>query len=67
MIGGYHPWFHEELKRRVVALRAERAESLISGAAAGDFADYRYAVGFGDGLNAALDIADEIRAEQEKA
>lgn len=66
MIGAFHPWFHEELKRRIEAVKAERAASLMQGAA-GDFADYRYAVGFGDALSTALDIANEIRAEQENA
>lgn len=66
MIGGHHPWFTEQLKLRVEAMQAERARSLMGGAA-GDFADYRYAVGFADGLDAALAIANEIRAEQEKS
>lgn len=66
MIGGFHPWFCEELNRRIAQRRAERAMSLASGAA-GDFADYRYGVGYLDGLQAALDVADEIRKEQEAA
>lgn len=66
MIGGYSPWFCEELTCRVAKERAERAMSLANGAA-GDFADYRYAVGFMDGMELALTIADEIRKEQEAA
>lgn len=66
MIGGYSPWFIEELKRRVEAYRCECSDEVISGGAA-DFAHYRYAVGFNDGLKQTLIIADEIKQEQDRA
>lgn len=65
MIGAYHPYFHEELIRRVVKESLERAEDLGNGAA-GDFADYRYAVGFIAGLKLSLEIAEDIRRECDK-
>ena len=66
MIGGYHPYFHEEFKRRVESKRQERLESLALGAC-GDFADYRYAIGFFGGLQEALDLAEDIKKEQDAA
>ena len=66
MIGGYHPWFHEELERRVLADKTDKALSLAAGAA-GDFADYRYACGLLAGLDLALEIAGEIKKELDAA
>ena len=66
MIGGFHPWFSDELTRRIEGKRLERLESLSLGAC-GDFADYRYAIGFFDGLKEALEIANDIRKDQEAA
>lgn len=65
MIGGYNPWFNEELSRRIEKERVVRAQSLMAGVA-GDFADYRYAVGFNDGMALVLTIADEIKREQDR-
>jgi hypothetical protein len=65
MIGGYTPWFHEELARRVEKLIHEREDSLGRGAA-GDFADYRFACGFFDGLRTAMELADEIKQDVER-
>lgn len=61
---GSHSWFHGQINERLARLRAERAFSLAQGAAS-DFADYRYGVGYLDGLQVALDIADELKKEQD--
>lgn len=66
MIGGYHPWFHQELQRLVEVERREKAEDMARGAC-GDFADYRYAVGYVDGMNRVLELADDIRKKQDPA
>ncbi len=66
MIGGYSPWFSEELVRRVARERAERAEIVINGGCQ-DYADYRYAAGFFEGMQRVIEIADDIRKEQEAA
>lgn len=66
MIGGYSPWFNEELSRRVLQKKIDKSMELGDGFAA-DFPDYRYAVGFIAGMLEALDIADEIKKEQEAA
>lgn len=66
MIGGYSPWFCEQLASRVMQRWVERSASLAMGAAQ-DFADYRYAVGYLQGLKDAIEIADDIRKEQEGA
>lgn len=65
MISGYAPWFHEELKRRVEKDCVDRAVQLGQGMA-GDFADYRYAVGFIAGQKYALDLAEEIKQETDR-
>jgi len=62
VIGGYHPFFHQELERRVTADRVERMTE-IGGGLCEDFAAYRYAVGFLDGLNHALVLAEEIKKD----
>lgn len=59
------PWFHDELIRRITKERSDRAESLATGLC-GDFPDYRYAVGFCAGMQFALEIADEIKREQDQ-
>lgn len=66
MIGGGNPWFHEELQRRVLKDKIEKSVELGDGLAA-DFADYRYACGVIAGMSLALDIAEEIKKEQESA
>ncbi len=66
MIGGNYSWFKAELTKRVEAERLSRAESLARGAAQ-DFADYRYGVGFCDGMALAIEIADEITKEMDAA
>ena len=65
MIGGYSPWFSQELEKRVAHERGERLETMGNGFC-GDFADYRYAIGFLDGMRRALEIAEDIRKEQEQ-
>ena len=65
MIGGFSPWFSDEFARRVVHERGERLEGMGNGFC-GDFADYRYTVGFLDGMRKALEIAEDIRKEQEQ-
>ena len=44
----------------------ERAKTVIGGFCQ-DYADYRYAAGFFEGLNKALEIAAEIKKEQDRA
>jgi hypothetical protein len=63
-IGGPN-WLEEELGKRVAKERSEKAESLLTGLC-GDFADYRYAVGFADGMQRVIEIAEDIRKEQER-
>ena len=65
MIGGYNPWFIEELSRRVEQERLEKSGDLGRGAA-GDYADYRYEVGFIAGMAHVLTIADEIKKEMDR-
>lgn len=65
MLGGYNPWFIEELNRRANAMRQDRLEALGAGGC-GDFADYRYGVGFFDGLQMTLTLADEIKRELDR-
>jgi hypothetical protein len=65
MIGGYHPWYHEEILRRIRIERTKKSAELGEGYAQ-DFADYRYGCGVIEGLRMAQDIADEIKTEQEK-
>ena len=66
MIGGYHPWFHEELVRRVTKDKVEKAIDLSRGAAP-DYPAYQYACGLLAGLDLALEIAEEIKKDIEKA
>lgn len=66
MIGGYNPWYIQELKTRIANECVDKSIELGQGMA-GDFADYRYAVGLLDGLRLASDIADQIKQEQDKA
>jgi hypothetical protein len=62
VIGAYHPFFHEELERRVTTDRVERMTDL-AGDICPDFAAYRYACGFLAGLNHALVLAEEIKKD----
>ena len=62
MIGGYHPFFHQELIRRIAKDRAEKAATLGERYAQ-TWEDYHYGCGVIAGLQAALDIADEIKRE----
>lgn len=66
MIGGHQVYVFDELARRIAVKRQERMESLAAGTCS-DFADYRHAVGFFDGMSEALAIADDIRKEQDRA
>lgn len=65
MIGGSF-WFAEELQSRVLKEKIEKSMELGEGLA-GDFPDYRYACGVIAGMSLALDIAEEIKKEQEAA
>lgn len=62
MIGGYNPWFHEELKRRLEARVIERAEALISGTIP-DYPGYREECGRAAGLREAIETAEELMGE----
>ena len=64
MIGGGSNWFAEEAKRRIEADQTDKRAGLGNGDA-GDFADYRYGVGFIAGLETAKDFIDQIIKEQE--
>ncbi len=66
MIGGFHPWYHEELVRRLSIERTQKSSELGQGFAQ-DFADYRFGCGVIEGLRLACDVADEIKKEQERA
>lgn len=66
MIGSYNSYFHEALKARIEKDRLERADGMARGMC-GDFADYRYAVGFVDGMNRVLELADDIKKEHDAA
>lgn len=66
MIGAYHPFFHDELIRRIEARRQDR----LGGMARGDcmtFDEYTRGVGYFEGLDDALEIADEIKKEHDRA
>lgn len=62
MIGIYSPGFHEELNRRVIAERLDKAIDLARGAAP-DYPAYQHACGILAGLELALDIANEIKKD----
>jgi hypothetical protein len=66
MIGGYHPWFHEELARRCHAEQSERAGELGLAAGIPDYPTYRERVGLIAGLQRALEIADEIKRDLDR-
>jgi hypothetical protein len=59
-------WFADELIRRIKADQEDKSMGLGRGDA-GDFADYRYGVGFIAGQECALDFIEQILKEQEKA
>jgi len=65
MIGGYHPWFGEELLRRTDAARSERAAALGQGTCS-DYGAYRYECGVIEGMRLATEIADEIKREMDR-
>ncbi len=64
MIGGNPHWFVEEMTRRVAQERDGRAEVVLNGLVA-DFADYRFAVGFLEGMQFALGIAEDIKKDMD--
>jgi hypothetical protein len=66
MIGGNPHWFVEEMTRRVAKERADRAEVVLNGMCQ-DFADYRYAAGFFEGMQKVIEIAEDIRKEHDAA
>jgi hypothetical protein len=65
VIGGHPLWFQEELTRRAKAEQAERAQSLGRGDAL-DFAQYQHGVGYIAGLEAAIDISEQIKKEMDR-
>ena len=54
------------MTRRVAIERAERGEIVLNGGCQ-DYADYRYAAGFFAGMQQAIEIAEDIRKEQDAA
>ena len=66
MIGGYHPWFHEELARRCQAEQFEKAGELGRGDGVLDYPTYRERVGLIAGLERALEIANDIKMELDR-
>jgi hypothetical protein len=56
--------FHGKLEKEIATALIERSQSIVNGAC-GDYAAYRYQVGYLEGLNDALKIADAIAAEDE--
>ena len=56
--------FHALLEERVTKAVESRAQSLASGSAA-DYAEYRFSVGYVQGLSDALKLCDEIEKENE--
>ena len=66
MIGGYHPFYHDELIRRCRAEQAEKADELGRAAGIPDYPTYRERVGLIAGLERALEIADEIKRELDR-
>jgi len=66
VIGGYSPWFSEELVRRVTEEKIGKAVDLATGAAP-DYAAYQYACSLLAGLDLALDIAEGIKKAIEAA
>lgn len=66
MIGSFSPWFCDELDRRVLGNKTEKALELAQGAAP-DYPAYQYACGLLAGLDLALEIAGEIKKELDAA
>ena len=66
MIGGNPHWLVDEIGRRVAKERAERGETVLNGMCQ-DYADYRYAAGFFEGMQKVIEIAENIRKEQDAA
>ncbi len=64
MITGSSQWLYDEIIRRVEIDRAEKAVQIGEGYCQ-DYADYRYSVGFLAGMKHALEIAEDIKKEQE--
>ena len=66
MIGGNPHWFLNEMRGRVAKERAERGEIVLNGGCQ-DYADYRYATGFFEGMQKVIEIADDIKKEFDAA
>jgi len=66
MIGGYNPWFIEQLQMRLGKERVEKAVQLGGGLAI-DFSDYRFGCGVIFGLELASTMIDELKQEIDKA
>jgi hypothetical protein len=65
MIGSYAPFFIDELVKRVTEAKINRAVGLATGSA--DYPTYKYECGLMAGLDLALEIADEIKRDIDKA
>lgn len=65
MIGSISPWFIEEFSRRIQSRGAEKLNEMSQGMCA-DYAHYKEVCGQIAGLNEAIEIADEIRREQDQ-
>lgn len=64
MIGGYNPWFIDEVTRRARRRGADILGEMGQGLCP-DYAGYQRMVGEVAGLEAALDIMEDIRKEQD--
>lgn len=58
--------FHAKLEARINAAISDRSEALTSGAIE-NISEYKFEVGFINGLRTALSLADEIQREDDRA
>lgn len=56
--------FHSLLENAIAHAIIDRSQSVLNGAC-GDFAAYRYQIGYLEGLNDALKIADSLEEKNE--
>ena len=64
MIGGYNPWFIEELNRRAENARRVRSDELGLGTCE-DIGQYKEECGVLKGIRLMLDLIEEIKQEMD--